>query len=168
MHGEVHVESEIPRDHSSCQYHLCMTNDVPVGFLWETCGFLKGAMHFSGTEHARGFQLWVSPCWYLPVPVWSYRKHKHIMKTFSPALQRHLMNAPLRFTWVLRQGTWPSLRDLSVWFKPLFFFFQLLSVTFYDVWIFHDSEIIQAHNIKNIHCIPSWKKKTAGLETNDL
>lgn len=124
-----------------------------LAFLWKTCGFIKGAsVHLSGTKRPCDFQLWVSLCWCLPIRVWSHTKHKHMKKTFKPVLERHLMNAPLRFTWALRQGTWLSLRDLSVWFKPIIFF-KLLSVTF--PWFRN----YQAHNIKDINCIPSWVKK---------
>lgn len=91
-----------------------------LAFLWKTCGFISGAsVLLSGAKQSHSFQLWVSPCWCLPVPMWSYMRHKQMRKT-SPSWET-LHERPLRITWALRQGMWFSLRDLSVWFKPIIF-----------------------------------------------
>lgn len=152
-----------------CGRHVASLKDL-------VCIYLEQNSHvaFSSACYHASVCLYLCTC--------TYTKHKHRKKTFSPVLERHLMNAPLRFTWALRQGTWLSLRDLSVWFKPIIFsncFQSLFMVSAFSMirklsrLTIYNLFTAFLHERKNYRTENKWfvkwiKKKKKNLESDPL
>lgn len=130
-----------------------------LAFSWKTCCLIKGTnVYLSGTKQPCGFQLWVLPCWVFACTCVILHK----TQTYEENLQScswETLNKNPPLIYISPKPRDRTLPEESFSLVQANYFFKLLSITSYDVSIFHDSEIIQAQNIKNIHCIPSWKKK---------
>lgn len=130
-----------------------MTYHIPVGFSVEDL-IKEASVHLSGTKTA----MWLSALGVTMLVFACTHVNLHRAQTYGENLQScswgTLNECPLKIFMS------PKARDMtlpegSFSLVQANYFFKLLSDTFYDVCIFHDSETTQTHNIKNIHCIPS-------------